>query len=471
MTKVRSVRFCLFLFILAVYVLPGCKAENSATNKVKSGKADTYPRGYTFNEVPNPLSSRNPRYSLVSKSVPECGRPFTDDCFGTALTRVTQRTGIRHEYSRFDPFNVDQSMIILHFPSSGDQRVYYTKTMPYEHRSNLVRNLDLEEARWDPEDPNLIWGVDEFCLRTLDVKTGKTSTIKDFSEDSTIGPIKEGQSDLYRITMKDEGESSQDKRFWAFALQGGKEDYRLRYVFTWDRQKDKVLGLYKISLEESSIDWVGMSPKGNWVLIGGDSDNKGKLAGLTMANMELTQFHRLDFTTAHADVGLDADGNEVIVMQNVRTDYVDMIPIDLKTKPILETGGSYKNTNRTKLMRLYYSSGSPVCMNTSGIHISCNFPGYCVVSTHIEPGLKEQNWLDRTITLVKLDRDEPQVFYLAKLYNTTKEYWEETQATVTNDGSKVIWASNWNQNVGEEQVFLLQLDMPRDWVDSEDAES
>ena len=82
-----------------------------------------------------------------------------------------------------------------------------------------------------------------------------------------------------------------------------------------------------------------MSPLGNWVLVGGDSYNGGNLVGLTMANKELTQFHRLDYATAHSDVGLDVNGAEVIVMQNVRTDYIDLIPIDWNTQPILEVGG------------------------------------------------------------------------------------------------------------------------------------
>ena len=73
------------------------------------------------------------------------------------------------------------------------------------------------------------------------------------------------------------------------------------------------------------------------MLIGGSFDNGGNLAGLTMANKELTQFHRLDYNTVHADVGFDSDGNEVVVMQNTQTDYIDLIPIDLNTAPILDT--------------------------------------------------------------------------------------------------------------------------------------
>lgn len=422
-----------------------------------------YPDTFSFIEVPDPLSGTNPTYPLIPKDVPVIGESFYDLRFGTILTRVTQIDGTngRHEYSRFDPFNVDQSMIVMTL--EGDWMVYSTQKMPYNQNGNLVTTLiDLEDPRWDSNDPDLIWGLQDFRILTVNVKTGQTTTIKDFSLDPTIGPIITAEPDLWRITMKNEGESSMDKRFWAFFLQGTNEDYRARYIFTCDRQQDKVLGVYPIPSSEAEIDWVGMSPLGSWVLIGGDPWNGGNLTGLTMANKELTQFHRLDYATAHSDVGLDSNGNEVIVMQNARTDYIDLIPIDLNTQPILESGGCYENTNRTPIVRLFYSSESPYGLQ-SGVHISCNVPGYCVVSTYIEPELREQNWLDRTIILVRLDRQNPRAFYLAKVYGTTGAYWEEAHATITNDGSKVVWASNWNRSVGEEKVFMMQLSMPPNW--------
>ncbi|MCL5773340.1 MAG: hypothetical protein M1536_03045 [Firmicutes bacterium] len=423
-----------------------------------------YPDNFSFIEVPDPLSGGNPVYSLVERKLPAVGESFFDSSFGTILTRVTEKDGIkgRHEYSRFDPFNVNQSMIILLNPD-GLWDVYRTKSYPYNKPANLVVHGSIAEPRWDRKDLNLIWGEENFSIKTLNVKTGKRTLIKDFSKDPVMGPIIKKEK-VYRITMMDEGEASMDNRFWAFFLQGdASTDYKQHYIFTWDREKNTVLGVYKIAPNETELDWIGMSPLGTWVLIGGLDNNGGNLAGLTMANKELTQFHRLDYTTAHSDVGLDIYGNEVIVMQNTRTDYIDMIPISFDTEPILENGGSYENTNRIPLVRLFVSSESPLSLQ-SGVHISANFPGYCVVSTSIEQGLKEQNWLDRTITLVKLDPQKPRVFYLAKVYNTTKEYWEETHASVTNDGKKVVWASNWGQRIGGDQMLLMQLTMPPNWT-------
>ncbi len=415
-----------------------------------------------FVQVPNPVAEDNPAYPVKVQPVPEAGKAFQDACFATSLVRATGAEGIRNEYSRFDPFNQDGTMVMLVQPASGDRRIYRTASLPYDAKENLVRDLDIEEPRWDPEDPNLLWGTRDFQIVTGNAKTGDAKTVKDFAKDPKIEPILKAEPDLYRITMKDEGETSRDKRYWALFIQGKDDDYRSRYILTWDREGDRILGLLKLAKDESDIDWVGMSPLGKWAIIGAMDSNGGKIVGLTMANRELTEFHRLDFSTAHADVGLDAAGNEVVVMQNVRTDHIDLIPIDARTKPILEAGGSYDGTNRTPLVRLFYNSESPKGFNC-GIHISCNAAGYAVVSTHVDPQAKEQNWLDRSILLVRLDPKAPKAWYLAKVHSICGAYWEETQATISADGSRVVWASNWGQDVGKEKSFLIQLNMPKGW--------
>jgi hypothetical protein len=421
-----------------------------------------YPPGFTFVEVPDPLSGDNPTYPLLPRDEPAVGAAFTDHHFGTWQTRVTGRGTLRQEYARFDPFNADGSLVLLYDFAEGRYRVCRTGSPPYGEDATVVREASLGEARWDPVEPGVIWGLRDFAVVRLDVPTGLETVVKDFARDATIGPILAAEPDLFRITMKDEGEASADLRYWAFFLQGEADDYRARHLFTWDRESDRVLGRTPIPRDESDLDWVGMSHGGNWVLIGGMDGNAGRLRGLVMADRELTSFHRLDFTTSHADVGLDVLGREVIVMQNNRTDYVDLIPLDPATLPILEAGGAYAGTGRTPLVRLYYDSASPHGFR-SGVHVSCNVPGYCLISTTLDPGVAEQNWLDRTNILVRLDPARPRAFYLSKLFNTTGAYWEETHATIARDGSRVMWADNWGRQVGEERVFVMELRLPAGW--------
>jgi hypothetical protein len=306
--------------------------------------------------------------------VPTPGHSFFDPSFGTILTRVTQGTGLRHEYSRFDPFNANQSMIILHMPATGAWRIYRTQPIPYDQSGNFVREIDMAEPRWDPADSNIIWGLSRehrtFRIIRMNVQNGQLTVVKDFAADSTLGPIIMAETDLYRITTKGEGEPSRDLRVWALFLQGTSEEYRLRYIFTWDRQENRVLGLYKIPATEAGLlDWVGVSPLGKWVVVGADADwppSGRTLGGLNLADKQLRTFHRLAYATAHADVGLDADGNEVIVMQNSRTDYVDLIPLASDTRPVTEEI-DYKQSNIIPLVRLFSSDSSPHGLK-SGIH-------------------------------------------------------------------------------------------------------
>jgi len=417
-----------------------------------------YPVGFQFVKVPDPLSGLNPTYPLTTVPVPAVGVPFFDSRFGTIKTRATQTDSYnsRHEYSRFDPFNVDQSMIVLP-TTDGDWNVYRTQTMPYNTTASLVRHFDMREPRWDASNPTLLWGLEDFSIVTLDVQSDIKTVIKDFTADSTIGPIISANP-VYWITTREEGESSLDKRYWVFILQGD----TVVYLFTWDRQLDQVPGICQLSTVEADlVDYVGMSPLGNYAIIGADPSDTATIAGLMMANRELTQLHKLGYAIGHSDVGLDSDGNEVIVGQNTWTDYIELTPIDFSTSPV-ENPAGYGGSGCIPLIRLFYDNQSPYGFQ-SGVHISCNYPGYAVVSTYIEPALPEQNWLDRSIVLVKLNRVQPRVSYLAKVHNTTQAYWEETHATITNDGKKVVWASNWDQNVGQEQMFLMQLDMPANW--------
>jgi hypothetical protein len=459
---VRTFRLLFLVCSLALVVLP------------LSGLAQVYPPDFRFIEVPNPLAPNNPTYPLIPRTEPTPGQSWTDSRFGTVQTRVTQNTALRHEYSRFDPFNCNQTMLLLMDLTTGEWRVYRTQLLPYDQPANLVQTINnLGEMRWDPSDPDILWGFRDFSIIRLNVLTGVGTVVKDFAADAAIAPLLAANPFIYRITCKDEGESSRDKRFWALALQNGADpahpewDYLCKYLFTWDRLQNQVLGTYPLSLAQGQrLDWVGMSSLGNWVVIGAESEGGVPPNwGLMMASKDFSVLHLLHQNTGHADVGLDSRGREVIVMQNAQTDRVDLIPLDLQAKPV-DTLADYNNNVIKPLVILYYDSGSPIGLNSDGLHISCNYPGYAVVSTHIAPARPEQNWLDRCNILVRLDGNRPRAVYLAKLYNTTQQYWEETHATISNDGTRIVWVDNWGHSFPDPQpvqLTLTQLAMPTHW--------
>ncbi|MFH1682913.1 MAG: hypothetical protein ABIA37_03890, partial [Candidatus Woesearchaeota archaeon] len=453
----------LLLLLLCSVLLLACQEQETSVKTITSPVIEDTVNNYSQQskentplipstqlvEITDLLGEEIAAYPTKNRNKPNVGESWTDPDFHTKLTRVT--TSLRHEYSRFDPFNEDHSLIILYVDDTGDFNVYETKSIPYEN--NLVMQLKVAEPRWINKET--VYGLDGFKIMEINVNTRQRNILKDFSQDQKIAQILNSEPDLYRITTREEGEASLDNRYWTLILQGSADDYRPRYIFTWNRQTDKILGIYKIPQKEANIDWVGMSPLGNYVIIGADEGNGGNLDGLVIANKELTQFHQLARSTAHSDTGLDSTGKEVIVMQNSQTDYIDLIPLDFFTNPV---NGDYSTSTIKRLARLYYASDSKQGFN-SGLHISCNAPGYCLVSTYLEPGQKEQNWLDNSLVLIKLD-PEPKGYYLAKTRSVVDSYWEEVQATLTKDGTKAVWTTNWGNNPGQEKIFLMQVEIP-----------
>lgn len=461
MSAPSPIRRGFFAAVVAI-CLHGCATELSSAPPPATPAPTS--ASSSFVEIPDPLAATNPVFRLVAGPVPAVGGSVSFASLGTSATRVTGTERLRHVYSRHDPFSRDQRLVLLQFFPEGEWRVYRTAAIPYDAPGQLLRTVELSEPTWDREDADALWGLRGLRIVRLRVRSGTETVIKDFATDVTIGPILRAHPDVDRITMNDEGEPSLDMDRWAFLLAGTAEDGRARWLFTWDRTSDRVEGLRALSAAESKIDWVGMSPRGAHVLIGADWDNAPPLAGLTLADRGLTRFHRLDYATAHADVGLAADGREVIVMQNTRTDYIDVIPLSWDTRPILESGGGYEGTGRVRLIRLNYDEGSPAPL-ASGVHISCNADGWCVVSTYIEPGRAARNWLDRSIVLARLDLRRPRVIHLAQVHGVAAAYWEETHAALTRDGRRVVWATNWGLRPGEERVWLMQLHIPAAWLD------
>jgi hypothetical protein len=406
-----------------------------------------YPDTFALIEVADPLSGANPTYPLIPMPPPAAGDSFWEPRFGTRQVRATSVDGIhgRHEYSRFDPFNSDRGLVLL---DPGDPwRVYRTNSPPYNQPANLIRQVDLGEPRWDTSDPDILWGFRDFSIVTVNVTNGQEATVKDFTSDPVLGPIIVS-SPVYRITMKDEGESSRDKRYWAFMLQGdASAGYEPLYLFTYDRALDTVAGVLYLPPGQREIDWVGMSVLGGYVVILG-YNGSGPIQGLASASRDFSWIKTVRPSIGHADVGIDMLGREVVVGQNAGNDYVELVPLDTAAQAV-------------PVVRLYYASGPQGLQ--SGIHVSCNADSFALISTTIGPGDPEQNWLDRSIILVRLDPSRPRAFYLSKLYNTTQEYWEETHGTISNDGSLVVWADNWGQQVGQEQMSLTQLLMPPNW--------
>ena len=106
-------------------------------------------------------------------------------------------------------------------------------------------------------------------------------------------------------------------------------------------------------------------------------------------------------------------------MQNSRTDFVDLLPLDEKTLPYT---GSWRQLCRNKSRAADSPAlrfGGRLSGFRSGVHISCNASGWAVISTYTEPDARcETGWIARSSLYVST-RIGPEAYYLAHVHNTT----------------------------------------------------
>jgi len=377
---------------------------------------------------------------------------FREPTFGTCLIRVTDRnhdlspgdasTGLRHEYARVQAFNADGSFLLLQ-GTEGTRYLYDAVTL--EPIAELVLGA---EPRWDAEDPELIYFTEGTALRSYRVSSGATETIRDFADDlDGYDPV--------AVWTAWEGSPSIDRRYWAFMAEN--DEWLPTAFLIYDRIEDsvEVLDLRGIPGAEDDVDHVAMSPLGTYLLASFDrSCESGAMGtgahpcGLMVYDRSLREGRGLLRVVGHYDTALDADGDEVIVYQDIDTDEVAML--DLATGDI------------TPLFDIDFSH-TAIGLHFSGL--GYQRPGWAVVSTH-DNDTASHTWIDDQVLLVEL-RQRGRVVRLAHTHSAVDDdeeldYWAEPHASTNPEMTRILFASNMGRTgTGEVDAYLIVL--PEDW--------
>jgi hypothetical protein len=237
------------------------------------------------------------------------------------------------------------------------------------------------------------------------------------------------------------------------------EDWIPVAFLVYDRQTDQVTirDMRGVPGVEQDVDHVTMSPLGTYFLASFDSycehghlGDDAHPCGLMVYDRELTNGRGLLRIIGHYDPALDAQGREVIIYQDIDTDYISMLD--------LETGAV------TPLWAIDYTYTS------LGLHFSglaFDRPGWAVVSTHDDDAVTH-TWMDDQVFLVEL-RAGGRVVRLAHTHSLVDEsqpaeyyYWAEPHASANPDLTRVVFTTNWGRfDTGEVEVFMIAL--PPDW--------
>ena len=386
--------------------------------------AQQYPPSTTLSHV-----NYNPPAQL-----PEYLTPFIEENFENMVTRISDQSvfnigdqkQLRHAYSKRQAWNSDGSYIVL----GG----YPPKILDGNTYSFLGTVSNFGSLGWSNTNRLLSYSTSAssnyFKIKQLDESTLSCTTI--FSR----------TFDDYNILSHFTNESniSMDDKY--VGLYGTKSSTgNSCWVVVYDIESDIIVSETNLNTSFSNVDWVSMSHSGNYVVIayvniGSSSDN-----GIWRYDRNLNNNLQLVNQAHHADLGVDLDGNEVLV---------------------------YNGSNDIVSTRLDGIGAPIVYLNTaiSGGHVSCrnnNRPGWAYVNDHGGISQNGDYVSFKEVFAVKLDNrpngtTTVQRYTKHYSYVGNQSYYHEPHVIPNRDGTKVMFASTMEDFQTEQQTY------PFSWI-------
>ncbi|WP_274476235.1 hypothetical protein, partial [Mangrovimonas aestuarii] len=386
----------------------------------KKSEAQTYPPNQN-------LSSINFQgYQGPNGSFPGYLEPFTESLSGNTITRIsdsgvfgTTGQNLKHNYSTDQPWNSDGSLIKLAgYPAAildGD-------TYQFIKWAQIPGN-----GKWANTNPNLIYGVSGNQFIAYNVNTNNNTTLHTFSNYSSVS------------FGYGEGNQSNDDKYVVLIGQAS----GVRDLIVYNIQNNTIVSTHNVGTS-GDLDWATISPLGTYVVVSWRDNGSGSTQGLKIYNRDFSNYRHLYDYTEHSDVAIDANGNEVIVQYGNQPEwnsnnYLAMIRLD--------------NGNVQGLFNYSYGIW--------GGHVSTrnlSRPGWAYVSVECCPnGSAAPN----EIFAIKLDASNTIERYAKHHSNDGQGYGHQAQAVPNRDGTRVIFASNWNSAVGGSYAPAWVVEVPQ----------
>ena len=366
----------------------------------------------------------------VPTSVPDYLATFTDPLTGNNVTRISDEnvfgcdcSQLRHIYAKKQPWNADGTKIMTAgWPSKIlDGNTYEVLTTAY------CRSL------WSNVEPDITYDSHENQLFRRNIVTENETVLKTFSGYSSVS-VGDGEGNL-----------SNDDRYVALIATSGSQ----KTILVYDIFNDEILGTK--SLGTANIDWVSVSQSGEYVVMSGYSDGSGPLQGIKAYDKYMNNEIHLYSGRPHGDIGYDAQGNEVYVAYQGVSGY----------------SLSYARLDNGAKQGIFPFSGGSGDSGLWGGHISTrnlNRPGWAYVSEQGHPSNVNNYEATREIFAIKLDNSQTIERFTKHNTNLNSGYSHQAHAVPNRDGSKVIFASNWDNASLENNSYplLWVVEAPQD---------
>ncbi|RUX32503.1 hypothetical protein EOA23_08750 [Mesorhizobium sp. M2A.F.Ca.ET.042.01.1.1] len=365
----------------------------------------------------------------VAMQLPEYLQAALDPATGTSFTLITKpgllgndvacRNYCSHRYSSAQAWNSDQTLLVI---SNGCGGLCFLDGQTYVP---LFRRAQSAECEWHPRDPSMMICVGGQEIFTWAPRTNRKQVLFVSTDGSILqfGPYK--------------GNPSRDGS--RIAVRAVRQDGTM-VVFAFDLLQRRKFAEIDLAQIEGSNGACSISPLGiNIVCIQkGDVEHTFIFSVDGNLRQKWTEHHR----PGHGDMTVDADGCEI---------YVGISKSDPDKFQVIKR--RLADGKVTSLMR--YGEAQHASLRSLGR------PGWVFLSYSGDPGevSKHPDWAPYAREIIALRTDgSGEVRRIAQTRNAPSDYWSETHASPSPDGSQVIWSSNWGLPGGPVYDFVTRVD-------------
>jgi len=383
-------------------------------------------------------SASQPSATLVAKNLPGYLSETTDPWSGMVLVRITEpgilglagvcgKKYCTHRYSSAQAWNADQSLLLIVNGCGGmcflDGRTY----VPLFHRDRST------ECEWHPKDSELMICVAGRQISTWAPRTDHEDVVFTSAAYSKLqfGPNK--------------GNPSRDGN--RIAVRATRNDGKA-VVFGYDLKERRKFPDIDLTQLPGTTGSCSISPLGlNIVCTQALSDDHEPTFIFSVDGV-LRQKWMEHHRPGHGDMTVDADGSEISV------------------------GISKSDPDKYQVIKRRLADGKVTVLMKYGeaMHASLRSldrPGWVFLSYGGTPAEVSQHpdWAPYAQQVIAVRTDgSGEVRRIVETQNTHFDYWSETHASPSPDGSQVIWSSNWGVPGGPVYDFVTRVEWPSEPV-------
>jgi hypothetical protein len=368
-------------------------------------------------------------------SPPDYLQHVIDPAFGTSFTRITDPgkpllpdascnlAYCTHRYSSAQAWNADQSMLAIFNGCSGICFLDGQNYRPLFHRSRS------DQCEWHPRNPALMICLSEDAIYTWAPRSDAKTVIY------AAGNYRHLQFGPYKGNPSNDG-----KRL---VVRASTRSGAL-VAFAYDISTQKKYPDISLSNLPGSNGYCTISPSGRYIFCTQTTaDGTEESYVFTVKGIQVqhwAEHHR----PGHGDLTIDADGSDVYVgISKSDPDKYHIIKRRLGDGVVTELTpygegqhASIRNIDRPGWVFLSYTGTA------------------AEIAAH-------PDWAPFYQEIVALRIDgSGEMRRIVQTHNESSDYWSETHASPSPDGSQVIWSSNWGKAGGSVADYVARLRWP-----------